>query len=100
PGTINGKIVGVSPCTGDTITCIVLPGCDNDGINYNFGELGIFHGLTGTIGFWHNANGQSLIKSFTTTSSGVTLANWLATNFPNLFGKNAPGFNVNSTTGT
>src|SRR5206468_2536495 len=29
-----------------------------------------------------------------------TLANSLATTFPNLFGKNAPAFNVNSTTGT
>ena len=63
----------------DSITCIVLPGCNNDGVGYNFGEHGIFHGLTATIGFWHNNNGQALIKSFGTTSSGLTLANWLAT---------------------
>ena len=57
-------------------------------------------GRFGTIGFWHNANGQSLIKSFGTTSSGLTLANWLATTFPNLFGRNAPAWNVSSTIGT
>ncbi len=99
-GTINGLIVGSVSITGDSLVGVVLPGCNNDGVNYNFGEHGIFHGLTATIGFWHNANGQSLIKSFGTTSNGLTLANWLATNMPNLFGKNAPAFNVNATAGT
>ncbi|MDB5305358.1 MAG: Cadherin proteinputative collagen-binding protein, partial [Phycisphaerales bacterium] len=61
---------------------------------------GIFHGLTATIGFWHNQNGQALLKSFGNTSNGLSLANWLATTMPNLFGKNAPAFNVASTTGT
>jgi len=101
PGTLNGVTTGIDSCDTDgKVTNIVLPGCNNDAVNYNFGELGIFHGLTATIGFWHNANGQSLIKSFGTTSSGLTLANLLATNMPNLFGKNAPGWNVNSTIGT
>jgi hypothetical protein len=99
-GTVNGVIDGSVTCTNDAIGSIVLPGCNNDGINYNFGEHGIFHGLTATIGFWHNQNGQGLINSFGTTSNGLTLANWLATSYPNLFGKNAPAFNVNSTTGT
>jgi len=98
-GTLNGVKVGTT--TGaDGISGIVLPGCNNDAINYLFGEHGIFHGLTATIGFWHNQNGQGLIKSFGTTSSGLTLANWLAAAMPHLFGKNAPGFNVNSTIGT
>src|SRR5205823_13942800 len=56
--------------------------------------------LTGTIGFWKNKNGQALINSFGTTSNGLTLANWLATSFPNLFGSKAPAFNVASTIGT
>src|SRR5262249_30372563 len=99
PGTVNGHTVGSVTGT-DTITQIVLPGCNNDAVNYTFGEHGIFHALTATIGFWHNDNGQGLLKSFGTTSSGLTLANWLATTFPNLFGKNAPAFNVNSTIGT
>jgi len=98
-GTVNGVLTGTE-ATNDTISGIVLDGCDNDAVNYTFGEHGIFHGLTATIGFWHNQNGQSLINSFGTTSNGLTLANWLATNAPNLFGKNAPAFNVNATTGT
>ena len=98
-GKINGQTVGAS-VGADSITCIVLPGCNNDGTGYNFGEHGVFHGLTATIGFWHNNNGQALIKSFGNTSSGLSLGNWLAINAPNLFGKNAPAFNVNSTIGT
>jgi hypothetical protein len=100
-----GNLGGTPVLNGDgssagAISKVVLPGCNNTGTNYNFGMLGIFHGLTATIGFWHNCNGQSLIKSFGTTSSGLTLANWLATTYPNLFGKYAPAFNVSATTGT
>jgi hypothetical protein len=98
-GTINGVTVGAAT-TNDTISCIVLPGCANNGINYTFGEHGIFHGLTATIGFWHNQNGQGLIKSFGNASNGLSLANTLAVNLPNLFGAKAPAFNVNSTIGT
>jgi hypothetical protein len=100
-GTLNGVPDGTtSPCGTGTISGIVLPGCNNAAVGYSFGELGIFHGLTATIGFWHNQNGQSLLKSFGTTSGGLTLANWLATTMPNLFGAKAPAFNVNSTIGT
>ena len=95
-----GNLGGTTVANSGTISQIVLPGCNNSAVNYNFGELGIFHGLTATIGFWHNKNGQALLNSFGTTSSGLTLANLLATNMPNLFGKNAPAFNVNATTGT
>src|SRR5207302_1589971 len=82
-GTLNGNTDGVLGT--DAVSQITIPGCGNNAINYNFGELGIFHGLTATIGFWHNKNGQLLINSFGTTSGGQTLANWLATSMPNLF---------------
>jgi uncharacterized repeat protein (TIGR01451 family) len=49
-------------------------------------------GSTATIGFWHNKNGQALISSVTKMSLG----NWLATNFPNLYG---PGTGANNLTG-
>jgi hypothetical protein len=99
PGTVNGQTVGTFTANG-TIAQIVLPGCNNAAINYNFGDQGIFHGLTATIGFWHNKNGQALINSFNGSSTSTALGNWLAGQFPNLFGKNAPAFNVNATTGT
>src|SRR5207249_4985688 len=65
------------------------------GINYNFGERppaggSVHSGQTATIGFWHNSNGQNLIKALpvvTNPDGSVTsVANWLATTFPNLYG--------------
>jgi hypothetical protein len=43
-----------------------------------------------TIGFWHNKNGQAVINSFNGSSTATQLGNWLATNFPNLFGAPNP----------
>src|SRR5262249_48116829 len=42
-----------------------------------------------TLGFWANKNGQKLLKTY-----GSEIGNWLASNFPNLFG------NLNGATGT
>jgi choice-of-anchor A domain-containing protein/uncharacterized repeat protein (TIGR01451 family) len=39
-----------------------------------------------TIGFWHNQNGQALIQQLNGGSSARALGNWLAANFPHLFG--------------
>jgi hypothetical protein len=47
-------------------------------------------GQFATIGFWHNKNGQALINSFNGGSSSTQLGNWLATNFPHLFGAPNP----------
>jgi hypothetical protein len=47
-------------------------------------------GDTATIGFWHNQNGQKVINSFNGGSTATMLGNWLATNFPNLFGAANP----------
>jgi hypothetical protein len=52
-------------------------------------------GDTATIGFWHNKNGQALILSLNGGPSSTALANWLASNFPNLYGSSSP----NSLTG-
>lgn len=43
-----------------------------------------------TIGFWHNKNGQAVIYNFNGSSSATKLGNWLATNFPHLFGASNP----------
>ncbi len=48
-------------------------------------------GDTATIGFWQNKNGQGLINN--APSGPPTLANWLATNFPCLYGSSAPSGN-------
>ncbi len=44
------------------------------------------HGSTATIGFWHNKNGQALILSLNGGPSSTLLGNWLAANFPGLYG--------------
>ena len=43
-------------------------------------------GDTATIGFWHNKNGQALIDSLNGGSTATALGNWLATQFPYLYG--------------
>jgi hypothetical protein len=39
-----------------------------------------------SIGFWRNRNGQAVINSFNGSSTSTSLGNWLAANFPHLFG--------------
>jgi hypothetical protein len=39
-----------------------------------------------TIGFWNNKNGQGVINSFNGGSTHTELGNWLASQFPHLFG--------------
>src|SRR5439155_950319 len=47
-------------------------------------------GQYATIGFWHNKNGQALIKSYNGSSTATALGNYLATTFPHLFGAPNP----------
>jgi hypothetical protein len=51
--------------------------------------LNVAKDMTGGIGFWHNTNGQALINSFNGGSTSTALGNWLAANFPNLYGASA-----------
>lgn len=46
-------------------------------------------GDTATIGFWANKNGQALIKSLNGGPTSTALGNWLASNFPYLWGAGA-----------
>jgi choice-of-anchor A domain-containing protein/uncharacterized repeat protein (TIGR01451 family) len=39
-----------------------------------------------TVGFWQNKNGQALIRQLNGGGGATALGNWLATNFPHLFG--------------
>jgi hypothetical protein len=54
-------------------------------------------GDTATIGFWHNKNGQTLINSLNGGPTSHNLANWLATQFPYLYGANSPNNITNKT---
>jgi uncharacterized protein (DUF2141 family) len=75
----------------DKLSGIKLTGNSN-GVNYNFGELQptpLACGMTATIGFWNNKNGQALIKSLNGGCNSTALGNWLATTFPKLYGSQA-----------
>jgi hypothetical protein len=70
-----------------------------DGINYNYGERppaggAVQPGQTATIGFWHNQNGQALIRALNGGSSSTQLANWLAATLPHTFGVHAGSNNL------
>lgn len=60
--------------------------------------LSVQKGQTATIGFWHNKHGQNLIQSFNGGPNATTLATWLATMLPNLFGAGAGGNNLTGKT--
>jgi hypothetical protein len=70
---------------------VVLPRPGSLAENYNFGERRptdgqIVGGQTATIGFWHNKNGQNLIKALNGGPTSTQLGNWLAATLPNLYG--------------
>jgi hypothetical protein len=58
----------------------------------------VVNGLTGTIGFWHNQNGQALIQSFNGGAWATALSTWLAAAFPNLYGSGAGANNLTGMT--
>lgn len=57
----------------------------------------ISKGDTATIGFWHNKNGQALILALNGGASSKSLANWLATTFPYLYGAHSSNNLTNQT---
>jgi hypothetical protein len=75
----------VMDSSGDIESNTVNTGCN---IVDNLGPP-IAKGDTATIGFWHNKNGQALIQSLNGGSTSTSLANWLASQFPYLYGGNS-----------
>jgi hypothetical protein len=83
----------VSP--SGTTPLVLLSGGSDQTLDFGF-YLATVNGadMTATIGFWHNKNGQALIKSLNGGSSSTALGNWLATNFPHLYGALAGANNL------
>ncbi len=54
-------------------------------------------GDTATIGYWQNKNGQALINALNGGPTSTTLANWLATTYPYLYGPSSPNNLTNKT---
>jgi len=66
----------------------------SEGDMYNFGERpqagdSIGDSVTATIGFWHNKNGQNLIKALNGGETATQLGDWLAATFPEMYGPGA-----------
>jgi len=55
-------------------------------------------GDTATIGFWHNKNGQALIKAMNGSVNSTALGNWLAASFPNMYGSGTGANNMSGKT--
>jgi hypothetical protein len=49
----------------------------------------LISGDTATMGFWQNKNGQAVILSLNGGPAATNLGNWLATNFPYLYGSHS-----------
>ena len=104
-----GSLGGVT--ANDLFSQVVLTS-GATGAQYNFGEVKplpppppvhtvvLGHGMTATVGFWHNKNGQALIKSCNGSASATQLGNWLATNFPHLYGPTTGASNMTGKTNT
>jgi hypothetical protein len=88
--------------TNDKFSNVRIQMCDDDN-NWNFGEQltaggSVAQGQTATIGFWQNKNGQALLRCLNGGSTHTELGNWLANNFPNLFGVNSGPNNLKGKT--
>ncbi|TAK15355.1 MAG: tandem-95 repeat protein [Acidobacteria bacterium] len=80
--------------------CDVNNDCSNATVTITIAAVStgaVGKGDTATIGYWQNQNGQALIKKMNGSTSATNLGNWLAGNFPYLWGANAS--NANNLTG-
>jgi hypothetical protein len=96
-GTVNGVISGDNS-VNDTFSNIVITEPGSIAADYNFGERDLDQplqaGQTATIGFWQNKNGQKLLKSLNGGPNSSALGDWLAANFPNMYGVTAGASNL------
>jgi probable HAF family extracellular repeat protein len=83
-----GQIVGSGTINGQTHAFLVTPPA----------STGVQDGQTEEIGFWHGEGGQALIRGFNGGPNATALANWLATNFANVYGANAGSHNLTGQT--
>lgn len=83
-----GTLGGIS---ANNVLSNIAVGVNEDGFNYNFGEVlpdsgVVVAGQAAPAGFWQNRNGQSLIKSLNGGSDATALGQWLAQLMPRFFG--------------
>jgi hypothetical protein len=74
-----------APAQQSTAQIIIYPAGPSVSPGGN-GTSAVSAGAAATIGYWHNKNGQALISGFNGSAGSTALGNWMASNFPNLFG--------------
>ena len=72
---------------------------DNGGTTA-FSTKSVASGDFGTAGYWSTTTGQNVIKSLNGGSSATSLAQWLATTFPNLYGSGAGSHSLVNSNGS
>ncbi len=90
-GSIASVTTGTNTDLFDNKLVLTLPFCST-ATSYNFGESftsTVVRGNTATIGFWQNNNGQALLQKLNGSSTAKNLGNWLASNFPKLWGSSS-----------
>jgi hypothetical protein len=89
--TSTGDVSG-TPTASGTFTVEVTDAVGNSStscvITINEAQT-VNSGDTATIGFWSNQNGQDVINAVNGGGTSTALGNWLATNFPYLYGPNS-----------
>jgi hypothetical protein len=84
--TAAGTDYWVATYNGDSNNSKVSSGTADEPVTIGQTGTPVGRGAAATIGYWHNKNGQVLIKSFNGSASSTALGNWLASTFPHLFG--------------
>jgi hypothetical protein len=95
PGFSGYKYISVRANTGAVLVEAISFSLGN--CNITIGGTSIVSGDAATIGFWHNKNGQALINAM---PSSPALGNWLANNFPYLYGPSSSNNLTNASNAT
>lgn len=96
--------LGGNKATNDQLAAITIAS-NQLGVNYNFGEQACISsnldgGTTASLGFWL-AEGRKLLTSLNGSANDTDLGNWMASNFPRMFGSSAgSAFNLTGKTNT
>jgi hypothetical protein len=76
-----------------------LISADNGGTKA-YAAAAVASGTFGTAAYWATTTGQTVIKSLNGSATATALGQWLATNFPNLYGAAAGAYSMVNSGGT
>lgn len=89
---LTGAVTGIPSASGTfSIKVTDLLGTSNTSCSITINAAGgpIVENDTAIVDFWNGKDGQALILALNGSSTATNLGNWLATNFPYLYGSNS-----------